>query len=159
LSIQQMQIISGGQTGADRAALDFAVAQVIPHGGWCPRGRRAEDGRINRRYRLRQTPSREHSQRTEWNIRDSDATLIISVARGLSGGSLLTRQIARRLGKPCLHLGGANITTLKLARLNAFLVRHKIIVLNVAGPRASDEPGVYDLVMKYLTAIETTLRN
>lgn len=72
------RIISGGQTGADRAALDFAIAHDIPHGGWCPSGRLAEDGRIPSRYQLRETPSPDYAQRTEWNVRDSDGTVIFS---------------------------------------------------------------------------------
>ena len=70
------RIVSGGQTGADRAALDWAIERGIPHGGWCPRGRRAEDGRIDRRYALRETPAHDYQQRTRWNVRDSDGTLI-----------------------------------------------------------------------------------
>src|SRR2546423_13574935 len=68
------KIVSGGQTGADRAALDFALAHKIPQGGWCPKGRRAEDGVIEPCYRLVETPSSRYSQRTAWNVRDSDAT-------------------------------------------------------------------------------------
>ena len=81
-----LRIVSGGQTGADRAALDFARARGWPQGGWCPRGRRAEDGRLPTRYRLRETPSRGYRQRTEWNVRDSDGTVICSLARRLLDG-------------------------------------------------------------------------
>src|SRR5262245_48879825 len=73
------RIVSGAQTGADRAALDFAIKHDIRHGGWCPKGRRAEDGQIPERYALEETPSTNYLQRTEWNVRDSDATVIISV--------------------------------------------------------------------------------
>src|SRR5438105_2044217 len=89
-----MKIISGGQTGADRAALDFAIARGIAHGGWCPRGRLAEDGRIEERYQLMETPSKDPIQRTEWNARDSDATLVFSIARQLTGGSRKTVELA-----------------------------------------------------------------
>ncbi len=81
------KIISGGQTGADRAALDFAIARGIPHGGWCPRGRLAEDGTIPALYQLSETPGPDHAQRTEWNVRDSDGTVIFSIAPALTGGS------------------------------------------------------------------------
>ena len=88
------RIISGGQTGADRAALDWAIARGIPYAGWCPRGRRAEDGRIPARYDLIQTPSHDYEQRTRWNVRDSDGTLIISRAAKLTGGSAYTARYA-----------------------------------------------------------------
>jgi hypothetical protein len=136
------KIISGGQTGADRAALDWAREHGLPHGGWCPRGRIAEDGSIPRRYRLRQTPSVEHAQRTEWNVRDSDATVIVTMGQTLAGGCLLTRQMARRHGKPCLHLSASAARGDWEERLRRFLRRHRVRVLNVAGPRASEEPGI-----------------
>src|SRR6478672_11962562 len=97
-------IISGGQTGADRAALDFAIANGISHGGWCPRQRRAEDGVIPAQYSLRETPSTHYSQRTEWNVRDSDATVVFSIKPQLTGGTRLTLELANRLGKPVLLL-------------------------------------------------------
>ena len=73
------KIISGGQTGADCAALDFAIEHGIPHGGWCPGGRLAEDGPIDARYQLKETPSANYTQRTEWNVRDSDGTVVFSI--------------------------------------------------------------------------------
>ena len=86
----RVTIYSGGQTGADIAGLNFAIERGIPHGGWCPRGRKAEDGVIPPRFRLRETPSAGYSQRTEWNVRDSDATVIFTIADRLNGGSLKT---------------------------------------------------------------------
>src|SRR5687768_1765349 len=80
-----LKIISGGQTGADRAALDFAIAHGLGHGGWCPRGRRAEDGPIPDRYRLRETAEADYAVRTRENVMDSDATLIFSVAKAIRG--------------------------------------------------------------------------
>ena len=97
-------IVSGGQTGADRAALDFAIAHHIRHGGWCPKGRLAEDGRISSIYQLRETPSDRYAERTEWNILDSDATVVFSVSTEVYSGTALTLQLAKRLGKPWLHL-------------------------------------------------------
>jgi predicted Rossmann-fold nucleotide-binding protein len=82
-----LKIISGGQTGADRAALDFAIKHGMPHGGWCPQGRIAEDGPIDAKYQLHETPSADYVQRTEWNVRDSDGTVIFSVGKELSGCS------------------------------------------------------------------------
>jgi len=80
------KIVSGGQTGADRAALDWALAHGLPHGGWCPRGRKAEDGTIARHYRLTETPGDSYAQRTELNVRASDGTAILSLSRTLTGG-------------------------------------------------------------------------
>lgn len=81
------QIISGGQTGVDRAGLDAALGLGIPCGGWCPRGRRALDGRIPDQYPLRETEARNYNRRTEWNIRDSDATLILNIGPSLAARS------------------------------------------------------------------------
>lgn len=149
------RIVSGGQTGADRAALDWALARGLPCGGWCPRGRRAEDGAIDARYPLTETPSEDYAQRTEWNVRDSDATVILSLAASLTGGSRLTRELAAKHGKPCLHLHpGVDAPRL----LAAFVRDHRVRVLNVAGPRASNEPGVYAYARQVLDAAFGTAR-
>lgn len=140
----RITIISGGQTGADRAALDFASGHGFPHGGWCPRGRKAEDGLIPAYYELRETPSRRYAQRTEWNIRDSDGTLVVSIAAEPQGGTRLTLELARRLGKPVLHVARENATDIFAigSQLRDFLSEHSIQILNVAGPRDSQEPEV-----------------
>jgi hypothetical protein len=140
------RIVSGAQTGADRAALDFALEHGLAHGGWCPKGRRAEDGRIPPRYELIETPSKDYEQRTRWNVRDSDATLIISRSAELTGGSAYTRRCAEQLDQPWLHVhpGNDDPQTIK-----DFLERHKVKTLNVAGPRASTEPGITE----YVTAV------
>jgi hypothetical protein len=141
------RIVSGAQTGADRAALDFAISHGIPHGGWCPKGRRAEDGRIPPHYQLTETPSKDYEQRTRWNVRDSDATLIISLSPTLGGGSAYTRRCAEQLDQPCLHVhpGNDDPKTIK-----DFLERHRVKTLNVAGPRASTEPGITAYVAEVL---------
>jgi len=144
------KIVSGGQTGADRAALDFALAHGISHGGWCPRGRLAEDGALERCYELRETPGQEYPQRTEWNVRDSDGTVIFSIAPELTGGSRLTAELAAELKKPCLHLSRLRDGVNAGARLREFVSRHDIRVLNVAGPRASNEPAVPRFVIETL---------
>ena len=145
------RIVSGGQTGADRAALDWAIANRVPHGGWCPKGRLAENGMIPRRYRLRQTPTAAYEQRTEWNVRDSNGTVVFSVDARLSGGSLKTREFARAHRKPCLHVTAARNTPRAAARrLLRFVERHRIRVLNIAGPRASLEPGIRVFVLAVL---------
>jgi hypothetical protein len=148
--VDLVRIVSGGQTGADRAALDWAIAHGIPHGGWCPRGRRAEDGPIPPRYRLTETPGDHYVERTEWNVRDSDGTVILSLAPTLTGGSRRTAELARQQGRPWLHLArdaGARDPGQQLRR---FVQEHEIRVLNVAGPRASIEPAVGAFVREVL---------
>jgi hypothetical protein len=133
------KIISGGQTGVDRAALDVALAMGIDCGGWCPKGRRAEDGAIPSRYPLAETASPAYSQRTKRNVRDSDGTLILS--RGQPrGGTLLTQRTALELGKPCLSIDlGAPAA---LAEIREWLDHNAVGVLNVAGPRESQSHGI-----------------
>ena len=143
------KIISGGQTGADRAGLDFALAHAIPHGGWCPKGRLAEDGTISQGYKLEETPTAYPDQRTEWNVRDSDGTAIFSVAADLNGGSKLTAVLAQKQGKPCLHISAGDSSSPEDA-LVRFVQRNKIRVLNIAGPRASEEPAVDKFVRRTL---------
>ncbi|WP_138497118.1 putative molybdenum carrier protein [Nostoc sp. PA-18-2419] len=141
-----LKIISGGQTGADRAALDWAIARQILHGGWCPKGRKAEDGVINSRYNLTETPSGEYSQRTEWNVRDSDGTVIFSIAKKLFTGSLLTAELAKKYQKPYIHISQQLTDINPVNELLLFISNYKIVTLNVAGPRASNEPEIYQFV-------------
>lgn len=133
------KIVSGGQTGVDRAALDFAIEHGIPHGGWCPSGRLAEDGATAPSYDLRETPETDYQQRTEWNVRDSDGTVIFTISPDLTGGSALTRELADEYGKPCLHLSKLRDGDAAVTKLRRFIGRHKIKTLNVAGPRLSTE--------------------
>jgi|SRR5215471_9236295 len=144
------KIISGGQTGADRAALDVALKLNIPHGGWCPRGRLAEDGIIDANYQLTETLSADPSQRTEWNVRDSDGTVIFSVSAKLCGGSAKTEVFARSYQKPCAHISKEKDGQSARDILNDFLAQHEIEVLNVAGPRHSEEPAVAQFVSETL---------
>jgi hypothetical protein len=141
-SVVLQKIISGGQTGADGAALDFAIARGMPHGGWCPRGRLAEDGPIAIRYHLCETPDSDYSQRTEWNVRDADGTVVFSIAPTLAGGSRYTAELAQLHQKPCLHLSRERDGEAAAGKLHDFLARHEIKTLNVAGPRQSQEPEV-----------------
>jgi hypothetical protein len=162
LNWRTITIVSGGQTGADRAALDFAIEHDIPHDGWCPLGRLAEDGPIAARYQLKETPARRYAERTEWNVRDSDATLVCSIAPTPIGGTRLTLRLARRLGKPTLHLSRdhAACSTVEPAkaieysarRLITFLESHQVHRLNVAGPRASQEAEIEQYVKQVLQA-------
>ncbi len=134
-----MRVISGGQTGVDRAALDAAVECRLQSGGWCPRDRRAEDGAVPTRYMLKETPSIRYGQRTEWNIRDADATLILVRALPLSGGTLLTQETAFRLGKPVLV---SRIVDAEPHEVLRWLLDLEVRILNIAGPRESGEPGI-----------------
>jgi len=144
------KIVSGGQTGPDRAALDFGLDRGIAHGGWCPHGRPAEDGIIDARYQLVETPSADPAQRTEWNVRDSDGTVIFSIALGLTGGSQLTAEFARAHRKPCLHLSRRREGNKSASRLREFLAEHPIRILNVAGPRRSEEPEAGEFTRQIL---------
>src|SRR5690242_900908 len=144
------KIISGGQTGADRAALDWAIAHGVQHGGWCPAGRRAEDGIIPERYSLQETPTRRYQQRTQWNARDSDATLIISLSAELTGGSRATQEWANKMNRPCLHVYPCNEWR---AQLLTFIETHSIRILNVAGPRLSSAANIEKFVGEVLDEI------
>lgn len=147
-------IVSGGQTGVDRAALDAAIACGLGHGGWCPRGRLAEDGPIPHRYQLRETRSTKYAVRTGKNVVDSDATLIL--CRGaLSGGTELTARLALQHDRPCLVIdlvgGGLDVEVVR-----RWLAAHRVGVLNVAGPRESTHAGIgqqaYDFLCRLLAA-------
>ena len=144
------RIVSGGQTGVDRAALDVARELGISCGGWCPRGRLAEDGPIAEAYPLQETPERRYAQRTEWNVRDSDGTLILAAGRP-RGGTKLTARLAQELGKPCL------VVDLDFApdfdAVRDWLTANDIRILNVAGPRASQQPGSGEQAAEFLRAL------
>ena len=147
------KIISGGQTGADRAALDLAIEFDIPHGGWIPKGRKAEDGVLPDKYQLQEMPTVSYPKRTEQNIIDSDGTLILSHGK-LTGGSALTMKLAKKHGKPCLHVD-LNYMNGFIAseKINLWIADNKIRVLNVAGSRASKDPEIYDEAFKTLKVV------
>jgi len=147
------KIISGGQTGVDRAALDVALALGIPIGGWCPKGRLAEDGPIPAHYPLTETPSVNYPRRTEWNIRDADATLILVFGEpGL--GTKLTLRLCEESKKPYfavwfdLRQGAESI-----AMVRVWLKDHQPGVLNVAGSRESARKGAYDATVAFLREV------
>ena len=138
------KIISGGQTGVDRAALDVAMRLGIAHGGWVPKGRLAEDGTVPVHYQLRETTSGDYETRTEKNVLDSDGTLIIS--RGSpTGGTDYTRKMALKHGKQLLHidlsLGQRPADAGSLVA--SWIEMNRVETLNVAGPRASHDPAIY----------------
>lgn len=145
------KIISGGQTGADRAALDFAIAHQIAHGGWCPAGRIAEDKAIEPHYQLEETPSHYYAERTEWNVRDSHGTLIFCRIKELSGGVRLTAEFAAAHKKPWLLICRENHAE-AAAQIEKFLVTHQVAILNVAGPRLSTDPAIVDFTKGALRA-------
>lgn len=145
------RIVSGGQTGVDRAALDVAIELGIEHGGWCPCGRRAEDGTIPARYQLVELASPHYADRTERNVLDSDATLILH--RGpIAGGTLLTLQLAQRYGRQYFTVDLGGDTAVATDRLREWLMRHQIVTLNVAGPRESQSPGIHATASCFLRA-------
>src|SRR5262249_51813093 len=145
-----LTIISGGQTGVDRAALDVALELDLPCGGWCPKGRRAEDGIIPERYPLRETPLADYSQRTEWNARDTDATLVLTWGPA-AGGTALTIELAKLHGKPCLEVDLA--ASPDAAEVRAWLNAEAVRTLNVAGPRASAGGEGYQRAVSLLRVI------
>lgn len=142
-------IVSGGQTGVDRAALDVAIAMGLGHGGWCPAGRLSEDGTVPSRYDLQETDSTEYPVRTEQNVIDSDATLILYEGR-LKGGTLLTRRICVRLGKPFLVV---RIDRDDVSAARQWLATQRPATLNVAGPRESTSPGIFHRSMAFLLKV------
>lgn len=147
------KIISGGQTGADRAALDFAIEFDISHGGWIPKGRRAEDGVLPGKYHLQEMSTSSYPKRTEQNIIDSDATLIFCHGK-LTGGSALTVELAKKHNKPCLHVDLNYMEKMVAAEnINAWIADHKFQVLNVAGPRASKDSKIYQEVYSVLGTV------
>lgn len=148
------RIVSGAQTGADRAALDVARNWPIDSGGWVPKGRQAEDGIVPAEYPgLRETDSEDVTVRTEANVRDSDGTVILS--RGpLSGGSLTTLEIAHRLAKPLLHVDLSEMTlSAAVDSISSWLGKGRIEILNVAGPRASEDPGIFSATTAVVSGI------
>ena len=134
------RLVSGGQTGVDRAALDVALELGIPCGGWCPLGRKAEDGPIPPRYPLRETATDTYAERTELNVRDSDATLII-LHGSPAGGTRLTIEQAILQKKPHLVVNLAQ--EVDPAIVHKWLDNQAVRVLNVAGPRESEAPGIH----------------
>lgn len=150
-------IVSGGQTGADRAALDFAIRHGYAHGGWVPHGRLAEDGPIALQYQLTELANGGYRQRTRRNVQDSDGTLIVNLGT-LEGGTLATQVFAQRLRKPCLLVQPVSVAD-AAGHVLAWLQTHAIRTLNVAGPRESKRPGIYRLTEALLDAVHATIRH
>ncbi len=147
-------IISGGQTGADRAAFDFALEHRIEIGGFVPKGRRAEDGKISAIYpNLVETAKRNYAERTELNVQNSEATLIVSHGK-LTSGSLLTKKFAEKYQKPCLHIDFLESTIEESAKkTRKWLASVKCKRLNIAGSRASTDAEIYEKTKRFLAEL------
>lgn len=153
------RIVSGGQTGADRGALDFAIKHGYIHGGWAPHGRLAEDGVIPAKYQLTEMAEGGYRQRTRRNVVDSDATLIVNLGE-LDGGTLATQVFAEKSGKPCLVVqADPGISEGMVDSVIAWLRQHDVKILNVAGPRESKRPGICRLTSEMLTAVDAVLQS
>lgn len=146
------KIISGGQTGADQAGLDAAIELGIPHGGWIPKGRKTEEGPLPAKHKLKEMRTTSYPKRTEENILDSEGTVIFTFGK-LTGGSELTRKLAKMHGFPCIHVDLSKVTVGEGANLvRSWIEKHNIKVLNVAGSRASKAPAAYDITKQILKA-------
>jgi hypothetical protein len=151
------KLVSGGQTGADRAALDVAIERHLPHGGWCPRGGWAEDlptppGLLAAYAGLVETPDVDPAQRTAWNVRDSDVTLVVAASPGASPGTQLTLEAAEELGRPHLSVDPTSPDACeRVTRLLESL--QPGLVVNVAGPRESEAPGTYTATRRLLDRV------
>ena len=159
------KIISGGQTGADQAALDVAIKLDIPHGGWIPKGRKTEKGALANKYLLQEMPDDNYAKRTEKNVIESDGTIILSHGK-LTGGSELTRIVAEKYNRPHLHLDLNMRSEFQAAQMiKDWVIKHNIEVLNVAGPRESNDPEIYKATVDilqtalYLGIIDETTPN
>jgi hypothetical protein len=153
-----MKFRTGGQTGVDRAVLDFCLENQEEVGGWCPAGRKAEDGTIPTHYPLDELEGAGYGERTEANVRDSDGTLILHLGN-ISGGTKLTEECCRKLGKPSLSLNLISVDKeAQVEKLLEFMVSEKIRELNVAGPRASEESEAYGKTRIFLQLFFSALR-
>jgi len=158
-----MKLLSGGQSGVDRAVLDMAIERGIGYGGWCPKGGWTEDfaeppGLLAKYPQLRETPLADPAQRTEWNVRDADACMILVDTGGLavSAGTLLAQELAHRYRKPLLIVNLGETDTLHRARLWLRVQRAKhgaSLKLAIGGPRESEAPGIYARTMTFIGSL------
>jgi len=157
-----MKLISGGQSGVDRAVLDVAVAHGIRYGGWCPKGGWAEDfpqppGLLAKYPDLQETPLADPAQRTEWNVRDADACMIVVDAGGIdvSAGTALAQDVAHRYRKPLYiaKLGDADVKHARLWLRVQLARRGDELKLAIGGPRESQAPGIYERAAAFVRAL------
>jgi len=147
------KIISGGQTGADQAALDAAIKLGIPHGGWIPKGRKTEDGPLPEKYELQEMPTGNYPKRTAQNVIDSDGTVIISHGK-LAEGSKYTEEMVDRHNKPCLHIDLNETPAFQaISDIHSWIFDNNIEILNVAGPRESKDFKIYDHTKFLITGV------
>jgi hypothetical protein len=145
-----LTFISGGQTGVDRALLDFSLEHSIPCRGWCPKGRLAEDGEIDQKYPLQETITSAYPERTEKNILDSDGTLILNMEGIMDQGTQYTIELSRIHKKPCLIIDMCRDQKRQASEIRVWLEKEKIIILNIAGARESNSPGIYEKTREFL---------
>lgn len=145
-----IRIISGGQTGVDRAALDFALKHKINCGGWCPKGRLAEDGLIPISYPLKETQTAGYDERTEKNILESDGTMVL-IQDKFDQGTSLTYNLCKKRKKPFWIQKLADHTNIE--KFYLWLINNKIETLNIAGPRESSSSGIYLNTLKFLEKV------
>lgn len=150
-----LKIVSGGQTGADLAALDFAIKFEIPHAGWCPKGRTNEKGKIPPIYSLKEAPLEDPACRTTLNILDSDGALVYTLDNESGSGTKLTHDLCILFNKPVLVVNISDKTSKHKLLVKDFLEHHKIETLNVAGNRESESPGIYKSTRIFLEHIFT----
>ncbi|HNV20653.1 MAG: molybdenum cofactor carrier [Candidatus Hydrogenedentes bacterium] len=153
--MQIRRVVTGGQTGVDRAALDVAMRLGIGCGGWCPRGRLAEDGPLPANYPLKETPTPVYAERTEWNVRDSDGTLVLTWGPP-ADGTAFTVDMARKHGRPVLVID-LEAREARFEQVHTWLLENGIRTLNVAGPRESKCPGIYEDASAFLEALLSRL--
>lgn len=155
-----MKIISGGQTGVDRGALDAAISEGIEHGGFCPKGRTAEDGIIPCKYKLTEIPSSGYPARTKRNVHEADATIILFFSGKQGSGSRLTERACSEYGRPFMTLPIVENEGDYRARKDILTFLHMVKprILNVAGSRESSSPGIQKRVEEIMKAVLKTLK-
>ena len=153
IALDKLTFISGGQTGIDRAVLDFCLDHQLSCGGWCPEGRMAEDGPINRKYPVKELPGATYEDRTMANVKESDVTVILYHGR-ISGGTLKSFEFATGLGKPCLPINLEELPPGEAAIIFLeFIDRLEPVIINFSGPRQSEWKRAYDLCIVFLNTI------
>lgn len=147
--INSIKINSGGQSGVDRAALDFAMKFGIACGGWCPKGRKAEDGQIDKKYPLKEASDASYETRTKLNVQDSDGTLVLYDGK-LDDGTLLTAKLAQKLEKPLLKIDLSGEKDKNSQKVSNWINFNYLEIINIAGPRESNSPGIYIETLHFL---------